>query len=46
MGLFQDAVRSDDDMKDVHFVSFWEGIRFVHHILVELTTLTLPLIDV
>ena len=45
MGLLQDALGSDDDMTDVPFRSCWEGIRYVHQAVVELTTLTLPLLD-
>ena len=45
MGLLQDALGSDDDMTDVPFRSCWEGIRYVHQAVVELTTLTLPLFD-
>ena len=45
MGLLQDALGSDNDMTDVPFRSCWEGIRYVHQAVVELTTLTLPLLD-
>ena len=45
MGLLQDALGSDDDMTDVPFRSCWEGIRYVHQAVLELTTLTLPLFN-
>jgi len=45
MGLLQDALGSDEDMTDVPFRSSWEGIRYVHQAVLELTTLTLPLLD-
>ena len=46
LGLLRDAVGSDDDITDVPLRSCWEGIRFVHQALMELSAVTLPLLNV
>ena len=46
LGLLQDAVGGDEDITDILLRSCWEGIRFVHQALAELSSAIIPLLNV
>ena len=44
--LIQDDVGFDEDLTKLSLCSCWEGARFVNQTITELTSITLPLLDV
>ena len=46
LGLLRDVVGGDEDINDVPLRSCWERIRFVRQELTELSSATLPLLNV
>lgn len=46
IGILQDAIDESEDMTDVLLRSCLEGVRFVHQAMSDLSSTTLPLLNV